>query len=408
MNAVPSTLPLSSATNGLPRNAGTLLALLDGISGGTLDLLLPDHSLYSFGHPGGTSALLEVHDWAFFDRVVERGDVGLAESWLDGDWQTPDLAALLTLLAINRDRLARAVYGQWWRLLTARWRHRQNANTRGGSRRNIMAHYDLGNDFYALWLDPTMSYSSALFGSDARCQLADAQVAKYRRVLSRLGARPGERVLEIGCGWGGFAETAAGEAGLEVVGITLSPAQLAYARARLHAAGLDRQVTLALRDYRDLAGERFDHIVSIEMFEAVGERWWGNYFATLQRLLRPDGRAIVQSITIRDDLFRRYRRGTDFIQQHIFPGGMLPSRSAFGRQATRSGLIVSDAFAFGRDYARTVSEWSANFERNWPAIERQGFDERFRRLWRFYLAYCRAGFASGCTDVVQFELAHAR
>ncbi len=342
-------------------------------------------------------------------RILERGDVGFADAWIDGDWHSPDLAGLLTLLANNRQCLARAVYGQWWSLLTARLRHWLNANTRTGSRRNIMAHYDLGNDFYRQWLDPTMSYSSALYASDAPCSMAAAQLAKYRRILHRL-----EFPARVSACWksaaagAAFAEIAAREAGLEVVGLTLSPAQLEFARQRMQLAGLDRQVSIELRDYRDLAGEQFDHIVSIEMFEAVGERWWPTYFATLQRLLAPGGRAVVQSITIRDDLFARYRQGTDFVQQHIFPGGMLPSPSVVFQQAARAGLVVRDVFAFGRDYARTLAEWSANFERHWPAIEAQGFDERFRRLWRFYLAYCQAGFNSGCTDVLQFELAHAR
>ena len=416
MNAMESTLSSSLALPGTrartPRSARVVLALLEQIEHGTLELRLPDGSQHRFGEAGHAQghahATLDVGDWSMFDSVVERGDVGFAEAWIAGDWHSPDLSALLTLLANNRESLAQAVYGQWWGLLSARLRHWFNANTRAGSRRNIMAHYDLGNDFYRQWLDPTMSYSSALYSSDAPRSMAAAQLAKYRRILSRLDSRPGQRVLEIGCGWGGFAETAAREAGLEVVGLTLSPAQLEFARERMQIAGLERQVTLDLRDYRELAGERFDHIVSIEMFEAVGERWWPTYFATLQRLLAPGGRAVVQSITIRDDLFARYRRGTDFVQQHVFPGGMLPSPSVFRQQAARAGLVVGDAFAFGRDYARTLAEWSANFEQRWPTIETQGFDERFRRLWRFYLAYCQAGFNSGCTDVLQFELAHAR
>jgi len=420
MNAMESTLSSSLALPGTrartPRSARVVLALLERMEHGTLELRLPDGSQHRFGEAGHAPghaqghahATLDVGAWSMFDSVVERGDVGFAEAWIAGDWHSPDLTALLTLLANNRESLAQAVYGQWWGLLSARLRHWFNANTRAGSRRNIMAHYDLGNDFYRQWLDPTMSYSSALYSSDAPRSMAAAQLAKYRRILSRLDSRPGQRVLEIGCGWGGFAETAAREAGLEVVGLTLSPAQLEFARERMQIAGLERQVTLELRDYRELAGEPFDHIVSIEMFEAVGERWWPTYFATLQRLLAPGGRAVVQSITIRDDLFARYRRGTDFVQQHVFPGGMLPSPSVFRRQAAKAGLVVGDAFAFGRDYARTLAEWSANFEQRWPTIETQGFDERFRRLWCFYLAYCQAGFNSGCTDVLQFELAHAR
>ncbi|MCB1942555.1 MAG: class I SAM-dependent methyltransferase [Candidatus Accumulibacter sp.] len=412
MNASQQTLSLPSGALGRPppRSARTVLALLEGIEQGALEVRLPNGARLRFGHasPGHHSAMLEIGCWSVFDRVLERGDVGFAEASIDGHWHSPDLAALLTLFANNRQAISRAVYGQWWGLLSARLRHLLNANTRAGSRRNIIAHYDLGNDFYRLWLDPTMSYSSALFSSDAPRSLASAQLAKYRRILQRLGARPGQRVLEIGCGWGAFAETAAREAGLQVVGLTLSPAQLQFARERLRLAGVDRQVRLELRDYRDLVGEQFDHIVSIEMFEAVGERWWPTYFATLQRLLVPGGRAVVQSITIADALFARYRRGTDFIQQQVFPGGMLPSPSVFGQRAADAGLQVRDSFAFGRDYARTLAEWSANFEQQWPTIEAQGFDERFRRLWRFYLAYCQAGFSSGTTDVMQFELAHRR
>jgi len=412
MNALENILTLPAATAGkpVPRSARAILALLEGLEHGSLEVRLPDGASLRFGQPrrDHCAAVLEVASWSVFDWVLERGDVGFAEAWIDGHWHSPDLTALLTLLANNRQALAQAVYGRWWALISARLRHLLNANTRAGSRRNIMAHYDLGNDFYRQWLDPTMSYSSALYSSTAPRSLAAAQLAKYRRVLHRIDAQPGQRVLEIGCGWGAFAETAAREAGLEVVGLTLSPAQLQYARERMRLAGVDRQVHIELRDYRDLVGEQFDHIVSIEMFEAVGERWWPSYFATLQKLLAPTGRALVQSITIRDELFARYRRGTDFIQQHVFPGGMLPSPSVFGEQAARAGLAVNDSFAFGRDYARTLAEWSASFEQQWPAIAAQGFDERFRRLWRFYLAYCQAGFNSGATDVMQFELAHAR
>lgn len=410
MNAMENALSLPAGSTGkqTPRSARTLLALLERIEHGALDVRLPDGSQQHFGQAGHGTASLEIGDWSVFDSVLQRGDVGFAEAWIAGEWHSPDLTGLLTLLADNRQLISRALYGQWWGLLTARLRHLLNANTRAGSRRNIVAHYDLGNEFYRLWLDPTMSYSSALYSSDAPRSMAAAQLAKYRRLLHRLHARSGQRVLEIGCGWGAFAETAAREAGLQVVGLTLSPAQMEFARRRMQDAGLEQQVRIELRDYRDMVGEQFDHVVSVEMFEAVGETWWPSYFRTVQRLLAPGGRAVLQSITIRDDLFARYRRGTDFIQQHIFPGGMLPSPSVFRQQAANAGLAVRDAFAFGRDYGRTLAEWSANFERHWPEIAVLGFDERFRRLWRFYLAYCQAGFNSGCTDVMQFELAHAR
>ena len=407
MNTLANTLSLPQPTRaGLPASARPLLRLLERLDGGSLELSLPDGSCRIFAGAGPRHAAMDIRDWALFDAVLARGDIGLAEAWLDGQWESPDPAALLTLLAENRDALARALYGSAWSLFGARLRHAFNANTRAGSRRNILAHYDLGNDFYRLWLDPGMSYSSALYEGDPQRPLQEAQEAKNRRILSKLQATPGQRVLEIGCGWGGFAELAARD-GLAVHGITLSPSQLAYAQERMARAGLGDSVRLSLTDYRDLAG-RYDHIVSVEMFEAVGERWWPAWFAAVARNLAPGGRAVAQSIVIRDDLFARYRKGTDFIQQMVFPGGMLPSISAFREQAGRAGLEVREAFAFGRDYARTLAEWAKNFEAAWPQIARLGFDERFRRLWRFYLAYCEAGFAAGSTDVVQFELAHAR
>ncbi len=381
----------------LARDTRSVLSLLEGLRHGLLEVRLPDGGSRLFGE-GEPGVVLQVHDEAMFGRVLARGDIGLAEAYLDGQWDTPDLTGLLGLFAANRDALRRAVYGSWRQLLGARLRHWLNRNSRDGSRRNIMAHYDLGNDFYRLWLDPSMSYSSALYRPADDGSLPAAQDAKYRRILNRLAAGPGQRVLEIGCGWGGFAELAVAE-GLQLTGLTLSPAQLEWARRRVP------QADLRLQDYRDL-DERFDHVVSIEMFEAVGERWWPTYFSGVARALRPGGRAVVQSITIRDDLFSSYRRGTDFIQQYIFPGGMLPSRSAFRSAAARQGLAVVDEYAFGPDYARTLAEWRQSFETHWPRIAELGFDETFRRLWRFYLCYCEAGFLSGNIDVVQFELRH--
>jgi cyclopropane-fatty-acyl-phospholipid synthase len=374
-----------------------VLALLERIAGGILEVRLPDGScrLYGAGEHGVT---LQVHDEAMFGQVLARGDIGLAEAYLDGHWDSPDIAGLLALLARNRDALRKAVYGSWRNLLAARVRHWLNGNSRAGSKRNIMAHYDLGNNFYRLWLDPTMSYSAAIYRATDCGELASAQRAKYRRILRCLQAGPGQSVLEIGCGWGGFAEIAVA-AGLRVTGLTLSPAQLEWARQRVP------QADLRLQDYRDTS-EQFDHIVSIEMFEAVGERWWPTYFRTVARALKPGGRAVVQSITIRDDLFADYRKGTDFIQQYVFPGGMLPSRPAFRAAAARQGLAVRGEYAFGADYARTLGEWRRAFEANWPQIAVLGFDEQFRRLWRFYLGYCEAGFLAGSIDVVQFELTH--
>jgi cyclopropane-fatty-acyl-phospholipid synthase len=391
-----NTLTLSGVPP-LARDTRTVFRLLDALRGGLLEVRLPDGTAHLFGE-GERGVTLQVHDEAMFGQVLARGDIGLAEAYIDGRWDSPDVTAVLTLLAKNRDVLKRAVYGSWRALLAARVRHWTRRNSRAGSRRNIMAHYDLGNDFYRLWLDASMSYSAALF-SPRTPSLRAAQEAKYRRILDRLEARPGQNVLEIGCGWGGFAELAV-EDGLQVTGLTLSPAQLEWAQRRVATADF------RLQDYRDV-GARFDHIVSIEMFEAVGERFWPDYFRTIARTLQPGGRAMIQSIVIRDDLFAAYRTGTDFIQQHVFPGGMLPSSAAFRAAAARQGLTVRDEFAFGRDYARTLAEWRHAFELNWPRIADLGFDERFRRLWRMYLGYCEAGFLAGSIDVVQFELGHA-
>jgi cyclopropane-fatty-acyl-phospholipid synthase len=380
------------------RDTRLVFQLLEKLSGGLLEIRLPDGSCALFGG-GEHGVTLQVHDEATFSMVLARGDIGLAEAYLDGYWDSPDITGLLALLAKNREVLKKAVYGSWRNLLAARVRHWLNRNSKAGSKRNIMAHYDLGNDFYQLWLDPSMSYSAAIYQESADASLEMAQDAKYRRILNHLQAKAGQRVLEIGCGWGGFAELAI-DAGLHVTGLTLSPAQLAWAQKRVP------QADLRLQDYRD-NDEQFDHVVSIEMFEAVGERFWPSYFKTVAGALKPGGKAMIQSITIRDDLFASYRRGTDFIQQYVFPGGMLPSPQAFRAAAAKQGLRVQGEYAFGLDYARTLAEWRHAFEAKWPAIQKLGFDESFRRLWRMYLCYCEAGFLAGNVDVVQFELTHA-
>jgi len=393
---LPQTMSLCTSSS-LARDTRIVFGLLEKLSGGMLEIRLPDGTCAVFGD-GDAGVSLQVHDESVFARVLARGDIGLAEAYLDGLWDSPDVTGLLALLARNREALGKAIYGSWRQLLAARLRHLFNRNSRAGSKRNIMAHYDLGNAFYRLWLDPSMSYSSALYRPEDDGSLLSAQAAKYGRILDRLQAKSGERVLEIGCGWGGFAELAV-QRGLDVTGLTLSPAQLDWARQRVP------QADLRLQDYRDMR-EQFDHIVSIEMFEAVGEQWWPAYFSTVAQALKPGGRAVIQSIVIRDDLFAAYRRGTDFIQQYIFPGGMLPSPSAFHRAAESRGLRVTDSFAFGRDYARTLAVWRLAFEKQWPQIAALGFDETFRRLWRLYLSYCEAGFLAGNIDVVQFELVH--
>ncbi|RZJ10516.1 MAG: class I SAM-dependent methyltransferase [Rubrivivax sp.] len=401
-------LASSAATTQPPPAARRLLRLLQGLPVGHLELRLPGGSAsVGSGHP---RAAITVSDWAMFERTLKSGDIGFAESYIAGEWNSPDLAALLRLVLLNREHIEDLVQGSWWGRLAYRLRHLLRRNSRQGSARNIHAHYDLGNDFYRLWLDSGMSYSAAWFeGQDPRgADLIAAQDAKYRRALREAGAGPGQRVLEIGCGWGGLAELAAREFGAKVTGVTLSSEQLAWGERRMAAAGLDDQVQLRYLDYRDLPAQHgaqaFDAVVSIEMFEAVGHEYWAGYFETLNACLKPGGKACIQTITIRDDLFPRYLRSTDFIQQYIFPGGLLPSPSAFEAEARRAGFVVENRLAFGADYAETLRRWSDAFEAQLEGVQSQGFDARFQRIWRFYLAYCEAAFDAGSTDVIQFTL----
>ena len=406
---VSNSLPLrGAAASPATPAAATRIAvkLLQHIEGGSLRLCLPDGQTLRLGQ-GKERATLQVNDERVFRRVLAEGDIGFGESWIDGDWHSDQLAELLTLLAENRSQLARALHGSWLPLLGHRLRHLLRANTRAGSKRNILAHYDLGNDFYKLWLDPSMSYSAALFADDQELTLEQAQGRKVRRLLDMLDPKPGQRILEIGCGWGGLAEIATTEYGCRVHGLTLSPAQLAWSQARARRHGFDGLAEFSLTDYRDIRGQ-YDHIVSVEMFEAVGERFWRGYFEQLGNCLKPGGCAAVQTITIANERFSAYRRGTDFIQRHVFPGGMLPSPEVFERRAASADFHVRERFAFGRDYALTLARWQRNFDAAWPEIAAQGFDTRFRRLWRFYLAYCEAGFRAGATDVHQFLLEKPR
>ena len=398
-----ATLPVHA-----PAAAHAVFRLLPRLQHGTLDVQLPDGSQLHFGGPAQASPLraaLRLHNWNVCPAALKSGDIGFAESFIDGDWATPDLTALLKLFIANRDDIEHVIYGSWWGSLLYRAKHLLNRNSRSGSRKNIHAHYDLGNAFYRLWLDETMTYSAALFEADREHEdLAHAQRAKVRRALRECGVQPGSRVLEIGCGWGGLAEIAAAEFSAQVTGVTLSTEQLAWAQERLARAGVQAQCDLRLQDYRDIRDEPFDAIASIEMFEAVGEDYWPGFFKTVHDRLKRGGVACIQSITIRDDLFDRYRRSTDFIQQYIFPGGMLPSKSVFREQARKAGLQVSHELAFGADYAETLKRWREVFLREEAAVRGVGFDTRFLRIWEFYLAYCEAAFATGNTDVVQFTL----
>jgi cyclopropane-fatty-acyl-phospholipid synthase len=399
-----SNSPPADGPAAIPRAARLLLKLLGRLAAGRLELIGPDGTLRAFGEPTAEpSATLRLRDWEVCTDVLRAGDIGFAEAYFDKRWDTPDLAVLLHVAAVNHTAIERAIYGRWWGWLGYRLRHLLRANTRAQAKKNIHAHYDLGNRFYALWLDRTMSYSSALFEGRLRMAFEDAQALKYERICERLGLGSGDRVLEIGCGWGGFAEHAARTRGCHVHGLTLSAEQLAYAQERISGAGLAHLCSFELRDYRDIGGE-FDAIVSIEMFEAVGERWWSTYFRTLRDRLKPGCRALVQTITIADDLFARYRRGTDFIQQYVFPGGMLPSQSAFREVAFHNGLSTGEATAFRLDYAETLKRWRTRFNAQLPELHALGFDERFVRLWDFYLAYCEAGFRAGTIDVIQIDL----
>ncbi|RZI83804.1 MAG: class I SAM-dependent methyltransferase [Rubrivivax sp.] len=405
-----------SAQTSLPQDAPAAarmaLRLLGRLQVGSLDLQLPDGSTARFGSLGvqAPRAALRLHNWNVCAAALKSGDIGFAESYIAGDWTTPDLTALLTLLVANRDHIESAVYGHWWGRLLYRLRHLARRNSKANSRKNIQAHYDLGNEFYRLWLDPSMSYSSAWFEGDHSRSMQHAQQAKIHRALREVGVtpeNPGQRVLEIGCGWGGLAEVAARDCGAHVTGVTLSSEQLAWARNRMDKAGLNAQADLRLQDYRDIRDEPFDAIVSIEMFEAVGREYWRSYFATLKRCLKPGGRACLQTITIRDDLFDRYVKSTDFIQQYIFPGGLLPSDAAFRAEVREAGLEVVAALDFGPDYAETLRRWRADFTRRIHDVQRLGFDQRFLRIWEFYLSYCEAAFDMGNTSVVQYTLRRA-
>lgn len=352
-------------------------------------------------HPG-PQGLMRIRHPGLLRRLVLHGDIGVAEAYMAGEWDTPDLTTLLSLGAMNEAALSGTFERPWLVCLFDRIQHARRANTRSGSRRNIAAHYDLGNEFYGHWLDETMSYSSALFENFNEPH-AIAQRRKYHRLARQLDLRPGDRVLEIGCGWGGFAEIAAQDYGCEIVGLTLSREQAAFARRRMERSGLADRVEIRLQDYRDVP-DRFDKVVSIEMFEAVGEENWPTYFRVLDRVLKPGGRATLQSIVIDDRYFDGYRSNPDFIQRYIFPGGMLPSPGAFEAAVSQGGMKISDSFYFGKSYAETLRRWHDSFVASWPDIASLGFDQRFERMWRYYLSYCEAGFENGKIDVGQYVI----
>lgn len=385
-----------------PWSARVVASLLKQIDTGSLTVQWPGGRMQRFGHQDTPHATLILHNWRPLGAALKSGDIGFAEGYIDADWSTPNLTELLRVLLANRRGLDRVVYGSWLGRLGHRVQHLLHRNTQRNSAKNIHAHYDLGNAFYRLWLDDTLNYSSAWFDGNPQQTMAQAQCAKVRRALTSVGISPGQRLLEIGCGWGALAEMATRDFGAHVTGITLSTEQLSHARQRLAEAGLAERADLRLQDYRAVNDAPFDAICSIEMIEAVGQDYWPTYFQTLSGRLKPRGKACVQSIVIDDALLARYLRGTDFIQQYIFPGGCLPSRRALQAQAQAAGLQALDELAFGADYAATLAWWRERFLAQRPAVLALGFDERFCRIWEFYLAYCEAAFLDGSVDVVQF------
>ncbi|WP_288902812.1 cyclopropane-fatty-acyl-phospholipid synthase family protein [uncultured Sneathiella sp.] len=382
----------------------TLTLSLSRMAVGQLTVFLPTGERLEFGpaRPGEPVATVSLHHERAARRILKSGDIGLGESYMDGDWSSPDITELIELALCNENNLKSAMVGKWLSGFVNFFRHLRARNSRTGSQRNIAYHYDLGNDFYRHWLDETMTYSAALFTKDDQ-SLADAQQEKYRRIAEIAGVSKNMKILEIGCGWGGFARLAAREYGATVDGITLSEEQLAYATTTAKQSGLQDKTNFHFRDYRDQEG-RFDGIVSIEMFEAVGQENWDSYFAAIKRNLKAGGRAAIQVITIDEKRYNHYRKSADFIQRYIFPGGQLPSKAAFINAAARNGLTARIREEFGGDYATTLKLWKEKFLAKWSDIEPLGFDQRFKRMWEFYLQYCEAGFRQKSIDVVIFEL----
>ena len=380
------------------------LNIVGRLVAGQITLIMPDGSNYllSSNDAPGPHAVIRVKRWRAVRKFLTQGDYGFVESYLDGDWESEELSDIIELAVLNSEswnasKLQGAFHKVWQRVA-----HLMRANTKRGSRRNIAAHYDLGNDFYKQWLDPTMTYSSAYFVRPGQ-SLPEGQIEKYRRIAQLLDLKPEHNVLEVGFGWGGFAEFAIKEYGCRITGLTLSKEQLKFAGERLQKQGMSEKVDLRLQDYRDVGGT-FDRIASIEMFEAVGEPHWPRYFDMLRERLARGGAAALQIITIDDKRFETYRKNPDFIQRYIFPGGMLPSVERLKAQVDRAKLRFDEAVMFGDSYAATLKEWRDRFLAAWHNIEPLGFDDRFRRMWEMYLAYCEGGFRAKAINVGQFKL----
>ena len=387
------------------RQVRFLLAILSNLHCGRLTLTLPDGSQHQFsGAMSGPDSDLTIHTESALRRLLHDGKMGFCEAFMDGEASSQSLPTLIELAVLHDKYLENALKTNIFRQAGLRLFHMLRRNNKLGSAKNIAHHYDIGNSFYEAWLDPTMTYSSAVFDSETD-DLTTAQLNKYKRLAELADIQSGDRVLEIGCGWGGFAKFVSQHIGAHVTGITISQAQLAYAKASLAEAGLQNKVDLKLMDYRDLQG-RFDKIVSIEMFEAVGQAYWPVYFDTISRMLKSGGRAVIQSITIDHDAFQSYRDKPDFIQRYIFPGGMLPSMPMLQTPVAQAGLELVAENGYASDYARTLQEWRARFLAAWPSLAGDKFDNRFKRMWELYLAYCEGGFRAGMIDVKQILLMH--
>jgi len=387
----------------LPRYFKAVYKIAQSLETGRLDIKLNDGRIFrTTGKQAGPEALIEIHDNDCFARLIREGDLGFSDAYLEGWWSTPDLQVFMDLILDRNDGIFDGFPGAGLVRAFEKIRHWLNGNSKRQARKNISYHYDLGNEFYKKWLDQTMSYSSALF-EDAQEPTEKAQIRKYESMVNMIDVKPGDHVLEIGCGWGGFAEYAAKERGLKVTGLTISQEQHDYAVDRMKRLGLSDQVDIVMRDYRDETGV-YDGIASIEMFEAVGEQYWPTYFETIRDRLKPGAKAALQIILISENRFEAYRKGVDFIQKYIFPGGMLPSPNALNQQIEKAGLIRENSLEFAKSYSQTLRRWHSSFNNKWDDIHQLGFDDRFRNMWNFYLTSCASAFEYGNCDVTQVAI----
>ncbi len=390
----------------LPRYFGQVFDMASDMNSGRLDFALPDGRIFrAEGKNAGPVAQVDIHNPEVFARLIREGDLGFSDAYLEHWWSTPDLQAFMDWVHADNDDLYDGFPGMGLVRFYEKLRFWLQSNSKRQARKNISHHYDLGNDFYGLWLDETMTYSSALFTTGQE-SLEAAQIAKYASMVDQMGVKEGDHVLEIGCGWGGFAEYAAKERGLKVTGLTISKEQLEYSKKRIESKGLQDKVNIKLQDYRDEKG-RYDGIASIEMFEAVGQKYWPVYFETIKNCLHPGRQATLQIITVQDARWEVYQRGVDFIQKYIFPGGMLPSPNALKAEVQNAGLSVVKSKEFGQSYSQTLRRWHDVFNAKWDQAAALGFDDRFRRMWNFYLTSCAATFESGNCDVTQITIANS-